>query len=409
LLVVTAIVALNSVDRNMLALVLPQLKQELGLSDTALGMLAGPAFIMVYALAGVPVAWWADRWSRSRIILLGLAFWSLVTAATGMVGTVLELAAARVALGFGEATTTAPASALVADYFPTRTRAAAFSVLTCGAPLGILLGFPLVGWMSAAHGWRSAFVLMGGVGLVLAVIMHLTVREPPSSRSTQRPADRFSLRDGILLALRSPAFVLLVAGGTCLNVSYGIMTTWAPTFLLRVHHLSTQSAGGYIGVYRGLFGIVASLAGGSCVTLLTRRDPRWLAWLPAILCLLAGPAELMFLLSGPRGWQFGLAADTLLVSGATPCTFALLLTVVDSRMRALGAALYLLIFHLVGQSFGPPLVGALNEHLTPALGNGAVRYSMLSAPLCMMLAGALFFVLSGYLKRCADGPARPIV
>lgn len=408
LLVVSAIVALNSVDRNMIALVLPQLKAELGLSDAILGVLAGPAFTLVYAVAGIPVAWLADRWSRSRIILLGLVFWSAVTAATGFAANALELAAARIALGFGEATTTAPASALIADRFPTESRAAAFSVLTCGTPLGTLLGFPLVGWMSTTHGWRSAFFLMGAVGLILALIMQASVREPPRSRATTSGSRAESdalpaalgLKEGIALALRSPDFLVLVLGGTLLSVSYGVMTAWSPTFLLRVHGLGAQAAGGYLGVYRGLFGIAASLVGGFLVTALNRSDARWLAWMPGVLCLLAGPAELAFLLThGAPAWQGGLAADTLLVSAATPCTFALLLTVVDARMRALGAALYLLIFHLVGQSLGPPVVGVLNERLGPELGAQAIRYSMLSAPLSVMLAGVAFLALGRYLRR----------
>jgi len=398
--VITAIVALNSVDRNMMALVLPQLKQELHLTDTMLGALTGPAFMLVYALAGVPVAWLADRRSRSRIILLGLAFWSLVTAATALAGTALELAAARVALGLGEATTTAPASALIADHFPARTRAAAFSVLTCGAPLGIMVGFPLVGWLSAAHGWRSAFVVMGALGLVLALVMQLVIRESTPGAAAGRPAEGIAFREGLALALRSPAFIVLVLGGTFFSISYGIITAWAPTFLLRAHGLSSAAAGGYLGVYRGLFGIAASLAGGVCVTLLSHRDPRWLAWLPGLLCLLAGPAELIFLFtSDARGWQTGIGLDTLLVSGATPCTFALLLTVVDVRMRALGAALYLLIFHLVGQSIGPPLVGALDEHLAASLGSLAIRYSMLIAPASMMISGAVFLALARWIRR----------
>lgn len=394
LLVVSAIVALNSVDRNMLALVLPQIKAELGLSDAILGVLAGPAFILFYALAGIPVAWIADRWSRSRIILLGLLFWSAVTAATGLAASALELAAARVALGLGEATTTAPASALIADRFPARSRAAAFSVLTCGAPLGILLGFPLVGWMSTTHGWRGAFFLMGALGVFLALIMQLGVRESPRSAARAAAVEPLAFKDGIALALRSRAFLVLVVGGTLFSVSYGVMTSWSPTFLLRVHGLGARAAGGYLGIYRGLFGIVASLCSGFLVSVLNRADARWLAWMPGGLCLLAGPAELVFLFAGPRGWQSGLAADTLLVSAATPCTFALLLSVVDARMRALGVALYLLIFHLVGQSLGPPVVGILNERLGAQLGAEAIRYSMLSAPLSIV-----FLALGRYLRR----------
>lgn len=386
----------------MLALVLPQIKQEMQLSDATLGMLAGPAFVVIYAVAGLPVAWLADRWSRRWIILIGVAFWSLVTVATGLAGNSIQLAAARIALGLGEATTIAPASALVGDLFAARNRAAAFAVLTAGAPLGIMIGFPLLGSIIDEYGWRSAFFVMGALGLLLSLtMMMVVVREPvrraaPVTEAAVLPTP--TLVEAAVIAFRSRGFILLVIGGTLIGVSYGVMAAWAPSFLRRVHGLTTQQAGSYIGLYRGLFGIAASLGGGVLVTFLQRRDARWLAWMPALLCLLAGPAELLFLLADER-WRSGLAIDTLLVSGATPCAFALLLIVVDARMRAVGTALYLLVFHIVGQSFGPPIIGILNEQFAPLFGALALRYSMLMAPVAMVLASLAFVALARELKR----------
>jgi MFS family permease len=203
--------------------------------------------------------------------------------------------------------------------------------------------------------------------------------------------------------LSKRSFLLLCAAGTMLSISLAATLAWLPTFMQRVHGLDAQATGRLLGLYKGGAGVAATLAAGVIVTLLMRHDRRWLAWAPMLLALALVPAQMLLLLSdNPLGWHIGLALDSILMSAITPCLFALLITLLDSRARATGAALYLLIFNLVGQSVGPLLVGALNDGPLRASGAQAIRYSMLSAPAAGLAGALLLLVLSVRMERSQE-------
>jgi len=395
LAILSGIVGLNTVDRNMFGLLLPQIQRDIPMSDTELGFLMGPAFVIVYSIAGIPIAWLADRTGRRNIVAVGLAFWSLVTAATGYAASMMQLMAARMALGVGEASNMAPTSALIGDMFRGRSRVMAMAAFSAGGPLAIMLFYPLIGWISVQHGWRPAYPVMGAIGLVVALLTLLVVREPDREGGGEGDADQPSFSRSWLAALRSRPFVLLCAGGTMVSLNYSALLAWLPAFMLRVHGLDAAATGALLGTYKGMLGVVATFAFGLGVTLLMRADRRWLAWAPALACLMMVPAQMLLLLAdNPVWWHVGLAAETVLISGITPCLFALLVTLLDPRMRATGAALYLLIFNLVGQSAGPLAIGALNDGPLATLGDEAVRYSLLAAPAAILLGAVLLLVLS---------------
>jgi len=404
LLILSGVVGLNTVDRNMFGLLLPQIQQDIALSDTALGFLMGPAFVIVYSLVGVPLAWVADRTSRRNIIAAGLAFWSLVTVATGFARSFGHLLAARMALGVGEASNMAPTSALIADLFQGRGRVLAMAIFSAGGPLAIMLFYPVIGWVASEHGWRLAFPMMGAVGLAVAALTYFIVREPPrqtsrSGTSGDQPAIGEALGD----VFASREFLLVCAGGTMVSINYSALLAWLPTFMLRVHGLDAEATGILLGTYKGLVGVGATIAGGLLVTWLMRFDRRWLAWAPAGFCLLMAPAQLLLLLAvDPFWWHVGLALETILMSAVTPALFALVLAMFDSRMRATGTALYLLVFNLVGQSVGPMLIGLLNDGPFAAEAEAAVRYSLLAAPAAIMFGALLLFMLALVMRRQPD-------
>lgn len=401
LVILAGIAGLNTVDRNMFGLLLPQIQQDLALSDTALGFLVGPAFVIVYSVAGVPLAVLADRTNRRNVIAAGLAFWSLMTIATGFAKNFGHLLAARMVLGVGEASNMAPTSALIADLFEGPRRVMAMAVFAAGGPFAIMLFYPLIGWISAEYGWRPAFPLMGAIGLVVGLLTFFVVREPSRKAkvagSAERPA---GLPEAARIAFTSPAFLLTCAGGTMLSINYSAMLAWLPTFLLREHGLDAQATGALLGTYKGLIGIGATLASGAMVAWLMRFDRRWLAWAPAGFCLLMAPAQVLLLIAEtPLWWHIGLAAETILTNAITPVLFALVLALFQSRIRATGTAIFLLIFNLVGQSVGPVMVGLLTDGPFAAYGAGAIRYSLLSAPLCILIGAALLLALSFIMSR----------
>ena len=159
---------MNFVDRQILSILLPSIKQELALPDTYLGLLSGTAFGIFYATLGVPIARLADRFSRKWVMTTCLVLWSAFTAACGTAAGFGSLLACRIGVGVGEAGGSPPAHSLISDYFPPEKRATALAVFSLGVPFGILVGFMAGGWLDQTLGWRNAFAVVGAPGLLLA-------------------------------------------------------------------------------------------------------------------------------------------------------------------------------------------------------------------------------------------------
>jgi MFS family permease len=264
---------------------------------------------------------------------------------------------------------------------------------------------------------------MGVLGLVVAALVLLLIRETSPSRSQTEEAQamvggaepravlaRPSFVEAATTALRSRPFLLLIACGIMVSINYSAMLAWLPAYMQRVRGLDAAETGALLGVYKGFFGVAASLAAGLLVTWLMRFDRRWLVWSPITFCALMAPAQLMLLLAeDPYWWHMGLAVETVLLAAINPCLFALVITLLNPRMRATGTAIYLLIFNLVGQSLGPLVVGALNDGPLAALGSLAVRQSLLIAPAVAALGAILLFALSVSMggRTPGDGELAP--
>src|SRR5262245_55990639 len=177
----------NFIDRQILAILLQPIKEDLKISDTALGFLTGFAFAVFYTFAGLPLARLADRWVRRSLIAISIALWSVMTATSGLARGFSDLALARIGVGIGEAGATPPAHSLLSDYFPPEKRATALALYASGVPVGVGLGFWLGGWINDTYGWRMAFFVIGLPGVVMALIVRLTVREPIRGMSEHQP------------------------------------------------------------------------------------------------------------------------------------------------------------------------------------------------------------------------------
>ena len=260
LVILSGIVGLNTVDRNMFGLLLPQIQRDIAISDAALGLLVGPAFMIVYSVAGLPLAWLADRTRRRSIVIAGLSLWSVVTLLTGFAQNLTQLLIARMALGAGEASNMAPTSALIGDLFRGRHRVIAMAVFAAGGPLAIMIFFPLIGAVTAEHGWRAAYPLMGVIGLLVALLTLLLVPEPPREHPTpQHEQESQGMFRAAMAVLRTPGFVLLAIAGTMISINLGAVLAWLPSFMQRVHGLDAQQTGTLLGLYKGGFGVVATL------------------------------------------------------------------------------------------------------------------------------------------------------
>ena len=405
LVVLTLIYALNHLDRSIFSIVLQSIKSDMHLSDTALGLIGGLAFVMFYATLGVPIAYLADRYSRKIIITAGLTVWSLKTVLTGMVTNVWQLALARFLMGAGEACGTAPSNSMLSDLYDRARRPLALSVLTSGSTMGVFLGFVAGGWVNEYFGWRMAFFAAGAPGLVVAILFYLTVREPRRGGvETGNPSlDAGTFMDAMRFLAGSKTFVFVLVGGCLSGIHmYGIII-WGPAFLIRVHELASGEVGTYLGFARGPVGIIGILTGGLLVERLSHRDERWRVWIPALGIILSVPAEIVYLLAGPL-WiaVAGMMLSTFFTSMHLGPVYAILMNVAKIRMRAMATATFMFFGNLTGLTIGPLGIGYLNDLMTPEFGGHAIRYSLVIGTGFAVLGGITMWCGSKYIAQDAQ-------
>ena len=408
LALLTLIYTLSTFDRGVLAILLPLIKQDIHLSDTTLGLVAGAAFGLFYSLVGIPVARLADVSNRRTIVGVGVAVWSLMTLLTGSVVNLWQLATTRLVMGAGEAAGGAPPISMISDLFPGRQRGLALAVYTSGVALSQLVFTPLAGWFGHAHGWRPVYWTAGVVGLVLSFVFLATVREPVRGRwdAKAKATETRSFAATAAFLAGQKAYLFTVMGGAMVMIAGYGMLIWGATFLVRVHHLDVAKAAALTGPIGGLLGLVGAFSAGALVDRLSALDARWRIWLPALVCLGIMPAQLLYLFAPSLvGAMIGQALFWLLWGMLVPLLFAVLIALVPARMRAVGVSIYLLVINIAGQIIGPLAVGALNDRLNSRLGDVAIRYSMTVTASSAAVSGALFLLASIWFiadRRRAD-------
>lgn len=371
----------NYVDRQILAVLLVPIQQELGVSDTAMGFLSGLAFALFYTTAGVPIARIADRGVRRDVIVWGTVVWSGMTALCGLARSFGQLAAARVGVGVGEAALHPSAHSLIADYFPPDRRATALGIFNIGGNVGVMFGFIAGGYLGESFGWRTAFLVVGLPGLAAALLTRLTLHEPPRGLSDGRvddePVPSFREVVASMLARRTIRHIGLAAA-FYVFAAYGF-TIWGATFLIRVHGMPLAQTGLWMGLVQGIGGGLGTFVGGVLADRLAGRDARFLCWIPAAGGLLALPLLAVFLFAPTAPIALAGYAPAMLCSlFFVGPTYALVQSLARLRMRAQAAALVLLTMNLIGLGVAPLVVGALNDALSLRFGDEAVRYSLLA-------------------------------
>jgi MFS family permease len=391
----TAVFALSHMDRNIISILLNSIAEDLELKDWEAGAVSGLAFASTYILLGIPLARAADRVNRVGIISASLTVWSVMTAVCGATQTMWQLFLARMGVGVGEAGCAPPAQSIIADYFPKEGRAFALSIFGLGIPIGTLMGFVLGGLVNEAYGWREALVAAGAPGLLVALLVRRTLREPRrgfSDRLEHLDAGPTpSLRDVLrfLAARRSLIHIVL---GTSLIVfgGYGSQT-WVPAFFERSHGLTSGQIGVWLGPSFIVGGVGGTLLGGWIADRMAGRDARWYVWIPAVAMIPAIPVSAVVLLMPATIYQIGgLAVHAYVISialmalpgAAYSCYLgpvnAVMQQMVGLRMRATTVAIFLLFTNLVGMGLGPLAVGAVSDFMHARFGNESLRYTMLS-------------------------------
>lgn len=397
----------NHLDSKVFGVLMEPIKNDLGLSDTAMGFLGGLSFALFHAVAGLPIARWADRGSRKFILSLGVVVWSATTAATGLARNFTHLALARVLTGVGEASSAPAAHSMISDYFPPGRRATALGIFFLGAHAGVTLGFLLGGTLAESVGWRVTFFILGAPGVAIAALVWFTLREPERGAMEDGPVETAPLpwRDVFAFLRSSRAFTFILLGQALHAFSGMGLLVWSAPLLMRLHGMGTAEAGLWLGPIAGLSGAAGVLAGGWVSDRLGSRDETWYTRLPALAAGLALPFTAVFILSENVALALVCLVPHSFLGGSYSGPIAALVqSLVKVRMRALAAALNALATNLIGVGLGPQAVGLLSDAFAADMGDQALRYAMLVVGVTNLGAGGCYLLAARAMRaRAANG------
>jgi len=398
LLLLTAVFALGLLDRVIFNVLLDPIRQEFHLSDSEIGLLSGFGFVIFYSGMTFPIAQLADRKNRKIIIVSGITLWSAMTAFSGFSANILQLTLARIMVGFGESMGTAPAHSLLSDFFPKEKRSKAFSIYSGGLHLGMLLGYLIAGVIGELLGWRYAFLIAGIPGLILALIIRFTMKEPSRGNSEYRykpKENKYSTNKALkdIFACKSYR-IILVATTMGAYVIYS-MSTWEATFLRRIYDFDGRQIGLIVGLVKGLCGLTGAILGAFFANKFGKKSDKHMMRIPAIATFLCAIASILFLFSVNATMAIvGLGTMTFFLAFHIGISWSFAQSVTKVEVRTLAAAVLTICCNLIGHGFGSLIPGFINDLLSESYGIDAIRYSLLSASAIALLSGMLYWRLS---------------
>ncbi len=425
LFILVVVYTFNFIDRQIVGILAVPIKEELALTDTQLSLMGGLAFALFYTFLGIPIAWLADRKSRVWIMTIALTLWSAMTAACGFAQNFIQLFAARLGVGVGEAGGVAPAYSLISDYFPPKARARALSVYSFGIPIGSALGILLGGVLASVLDWRAAFIIVGLGGLAIAPVFRLTMREPARGafdgpQATTAPA---KIIDVARALIRKPSFWGLSLGAASSSMmGYGLIF-WLPSFFVRSFGgelpgffawmpaaLLPPNPGPvlYASYFYGTIILVGGLAGiwigGALADRYGPDRKAAYALVPAAAFLLTLPFFIVGVLASslPAAFFAFLAVQALSLVWLGPI-IAAFQHLVTPNMRATASAIFLFVNNLIGIGLGNLLIGRISDALGAEFGDESLRYAILVGTVFYLIAATLFIVTAPRLKRDWEG------
>ena len=367
-------------DRIIISLLVDPIKRDLNLTDTDMGLMMGLAFAIFYALMGLPIGRWADKYSRRTIIGVGIFLWSIMTAMCGLARNFWELFLARVGVGVGEATLSPAAYSMIADYFPKDKLGRALGVYQSGAFLGVGLALifgglairfaataddvslPLIGVIAP---WQLAFIVVGLPGVLVAALMFL-VKEPVRQGLSATQDKEISLGEAIRFAWdRRRIFLSHYTGFALLALPMTTLATWVPAYFMRVVGLTPPETGLKLGLIVLIFSPVGVISGGWLADMLFKRG-----YTDASLRVAVVAAIVMVPLS-----IFATTVTDPVLALVIACPFAFgasismglaptaLQLVTPNRLRGQISAAWMLFLNIITAGLGPTAVGWINEEI----------------------------------------------
>jgi predicted MFS family arabinose efflux permease len=373
LFIMMLVYTINIADRYVMSTVLEPIRLELKLTDSGVAFLTGVSLAFFYVIMGIPLSWIADRYNRRNLLAASITVWSAMTALCGMSQGYLQLLLARIGVGIGEAGGTPSCNTIVADYFPADRRAMAMTIFALGAPIGAWLGADMAGYVAAEYGWRMAFYVLGVPGVLLAIVIMLTIKEPKRGRlDAVVDSDAPTLTKTLKFIWSQKAMVHTIMGSG-LSALWGWGLMWfTPTFIQRAHGLDVGEAGAVIGPIHLVMGIGASLLTAWLVGRPAYTDQRKVLRLLGVVTALATVPSIY------AYYTHSLQTATLMWWIFIPAIYfyigpsmSLLQNLAPSKMRAMVIAVSLLVANVFNLIVAPQGVGLLSDYFAGPAGADA--------------------------------------
>lgn len=396
LFILTLIYAFNFIDRQIIGILSPFIKADLGLDDAQLGWLKGIYFALLYTVVGIPIAWLADRYSRVNIVAISLTLWSGFTAVSGLATNFTQLALARIGVGIGEAGGSPPSHSIISDLFPKEKRAGALAVYSLGIPFGIMLAFFASAFFlrGGSADWRLVMIAVGLPGIILALLLKFTVKEPVRSGNMQTTSAKGSTWYTIkaLLSIKS-------WWGMCFAISFGsfgnyAISTWMIDFYVRAHEgLDITQFLITLGIINGTAYAGGVWLGGVLVDKWSKTNRAAYGLVPALALLIGAPAYYLSLQVASLELSIALVTILLFTSGFyLGPSFALAQTLAPVKVRAMSTALFFFVLNIIALGGGPTFVGLLSNYFTAQHGEvEALRISLSWLAVPYLLSIIAFF------------------
>ncbi|MES2987934.1 MAG: MFS transporter [Pseudomonadota bacterium] len=410
LVLLTIIYALAFVDRQIINILAEPIKRDLHLADWQMGAMTGFAFALLYTVLGLPLARLSERGNRSWIISAALVTWSGFTALSAYANNFTHLLMARIGVGIGEAGCVPPAHALITDITPRSKRAGALAVFSSGLPIGTLLGMVLGGVVAEFYGWRSAFLLVGLPGVLLALVFVLTAKDPRAAelRDKMRPAaEILPMRETLALLWATKSFRWMALGGALIAFAgYGHQSFFG-SFYLRNHAPGLDAVAAYfgfqgrlavLGILLGLIlGVSATFgtgSGGSLADRFGKKGPQGYLFVPIWATAISVPFLVGTFLVSSTTLSLGLLIiPSFLKAMWYGPIFACVQSIVPSRSRATAVATFLFVVNAIGIGLGPMSAGLISDVMSKTLGEAeGLRVSMIILSLEVLLAAGCFWM-----------------
>lgn len=411
----------NFIDRQILGILAEPIKNHFDLSDTQMGLLLGLPFALLYSTLAIPIAWLADRKSRVWIMTIALTIWSAMTALCGLATSYTSLFLARIGVGVGEAGGVAPAYSLVSDYYPPQQRGRALAAYSFGIPIGSAIGIIFGGVIATVLDWRWAFIIVGGLGVLIAPIFRLVVKEPQrgfydSPDANVHPA---SFGEVFKTICNKPSFWLMSFGAAASSMMgyalFGWMASflvrsfgdalpeffsWLPAWLVPENPTPILYAAYFYGAILLSAGSLGIWLGGYFSDKFGEKSKRSYMLVPAIAFAIILPFYIIGLSSHNLSVVFfALMVPTGLGLVWLGPVLAGIQGIAPPNMRATASALFLLINNFIGIAIGPFFIGLLSETLRGRYGDESLRYSILAGSVFYVIAAILLFLASRYIDQ----------